>query len=132
MKARKTNYSLIQKRVNEIHKNIKTESKPIIIIAELLDNGSYKVLENIKNGKQRQLKFENEVEFNKYLDTLEKCTVIIDDYLEKLDTDILDDTFKTMSVEELRIIAIDDESIETSEEEREKILINGIKKTINI
>lgn len=132
MKARKTNYSLIQKRVNEIHKNIKTESKPIIIIAELLDNGSYKVLENIKNGKQRQLKFENEVEFNKYLDTLEKCTVIIDDYLEKLDTDILDDTFKAMSVEELRIIAIDDESIETSEEEREKILINGIKKTINI
>lgn len=132
MKARKTNYSLIQKRVNEIHKNIKTESKPIIIIAELLDNGSYKVLENIKNGKQRQLKFKNEVEFNKYLDTLEKCTVIIDDYLEKLDTDILDDTLKAMPVEELRIIAMDDESVGTSEEEREKILIKGIKKTINI
>lgn len=132
MKARKTNYNLIQKRVNEIHKNIKTEAKPIIIIAELLDNGSYKVLENIKNGKQRQLKFKNEAEFSKYLGTLEKCTIIIDDYLEKLDTDILDDIFKAMPVEELRIIAMDNESIETFEEEREKILIKGIKKTINI
>lgn len=132
MKARKINYNLIQKKIGELHRNIKTETAPVIVIAEVLANGSYKVLENIKNGKQRQLKFENEVEFNKYLDTLEKCTVIIDDYLEKLDTDILDDTFKAMSVEELRIIAIDDESIETSEEEREKILINGIKKTINI
>lgn len=125
MKARKTNYSLIQKRVNEIHKNIKTESKPIIIIAELLDNGSYKVLENIKNGKQRQLKFKNEVEFNKYLDTLEKCTVIIDDYLEKLDTDILDDTLKAMPVEELRIIAMDDNL------NKNEIMVKNIKKIIN-
>lgn len=125
MKARKTNYSLIQKRVNEIHKNIKTESKPIIIIAELLDNGSYKVLENIKNGKQRQLKFKNEVEFNKYLDTLEKCTVIINDYLEKLDTDILDDTLKAMPVEELRIIAMDDNL------NKNEIMVKNIKKIIN-
>lgn len=125
MKARKTNYSLIQKRVNEIHKNIKTESNPIIIIAELLDNGSYKVLENIKNGKQRQLKFKNEVEFNKYLDTLEKCTVIIDDYLEKLDTDILDDTLKAMPVEELRIIAMDDNL------NKNEIMVKNIKKIIN-
>lgn len=129
MKARKTNYNLIQKRVNEIHKNIKTEAKPIIIIAELLDNGSYKVLENIKNGKQRQLKFKNEVEFNKYLDTLEKCTVIINDYLEKLDTDILDDTFEVMSVEELRILAEDD--VDLDENEKNKIMVKNIKRIIN-
>lgn len=129
MKARKTNYSLIQKRVNEIHKNIKTESKPIIIIAELLDNGSYKVLENIKNGKQRQLKFKNEAEFSKYLDTLEKCTVIVDDWIKELDDSILDDTFKAMPVEELRILADDD--VDLDENEKNKIMVKNIKRIIN-
>lgn len=128
MKARKTNYSLIQKRVNEIHKSIKTESKPIIIIAELLDNGSYKVLENIKNGKQRQLKFKNEAEFSKYLDTLEKCTVIVDDWIKELDDSILDDTFEAMSVEELRILA--DNDVDLDENEKNKIMVKNIKKLI--
>lgn len=81
----KNNYKAILKRLENI-KFTKGSITPLIIIAEKLENGSYRIIETFGDYKRKEFIIENEEKFNDFMGKIdqEKCTIIIDDILSNI------------------------------------------------
>lgn len=140
---KKINYKNILKKLNEIQIN-KDNDKPILIIAEKLENGAYQIIEDLKNYKRNDFTIENKEKFDEYLKRIDNpdCTVIINDMIDQLSDDMTEEVIKQCTTEELKIIVNEFEEIEKELGEIEndknydtpkadKIILNGIKNIVN-
>ena len=77
---KKINYKLVLKRLENV-KIPKSNTTPIIILAEKLENGSYQIAETFEKYKRKDFIIKNEEKFNEFIEKIdqEKCTIIIDD-----------------------------------------------------
>ena len=124
MKARKINYKSVIKKLKAVQSEIKSKEKILIVLAEKLNNGSYRIAETTKEYKRKDFIIENEKEFNNYIENLknEECTVIIDDELISLTEEISEKITKQCTKKELKTIINDLEETET-----DKIRLKNIK-----
>lgn len=124
MKARKINYKSVIKKLKAVQSEIKSKEKILIVLAEKLNNGSYRIAETTKEYKRKDFIIENEKEFNNYIENLknEECTVIIDDELISLTEEISEKITKQCTKKELKTIINDLEETET-----DKIILKNIK-----
>ena len=124
MKARKINYKSVIKKLKAVQSEIKSKEKILIVLAEKLNNGSYRIAETTKEYKRKDFIIENEKEFNNYIENLknEECTIIIDDELISLTEEISEKITKQCTKKELKTIINDLEETET-----DKIILKNIK-----
>ncbi|MEG9318215.1 hypothetical protein [Fusobacterium varium] len=124
MKARKLNYKALLKHIEEVHKEVKTKEKPVIILIEKLSNGSYSVAETSQDHKRKDFIIKNEKQLNEYMELLnnEDCTIIIDDMIEMISEDMYQRVIKECTNEELHLM------IETIENEGDQKVIDKIFK----
>ena len=124
MKARKINYKSVIKKLKAVQSEIKSKEKILIVLAEKLNNGSYRIAETTKEYKRKDFIIENEKEFNNYIENLknEECTVIIDDELISLTEEVSEKITKQCTKKELKTIINDLEETET-----DKIILKNIK-----
>ena len=124
MKARKINYKSVIKKLKAVQSEIKSKEKILIVLAEKLNNGSYRIAETTKEYKRKDFIIENEKKFNNYIENLknEECTIIIDDELISLTEEISEKITKQCTKKELKTIINDLEETET-----DKIILKNIK-----
>ncbi len=124
MKARKINYKSVIKKLKAVQSEIKSKEKILIVLAEKLNNGSYRIAETTKEYKRKDFIIENEKEFNNYIENLknEECTIIIDDELISLTEEVSEKITKQCTKKELKTIINDLEETET-----DKIILKNIK-----
>ena len=124
MKARKINYKSVIKKLKAVQSEIKSKEEILIVLAEKLNNGSYRIAETTKEYKRKDFIIENEKEFNNYIENLknEECTIIIDDELISLTEEVSEKITKQCTKKELKTIINDLEETET-----DKIILKNIK-----
>ena len=124
MKARKINYKSVIKKLKAVQSEIKSKEKILIVLAEKLNNGSYRIAETTKEYKRKDFIIENEKKFNNYIENLknEECTIIIDDELISLTEEVSEKITKQCTKKELKTIINDLEETET-----DKIILKNIK-----
>lgn len=124
MKARKINYKSVIKKLKAVQSEIKSKEEILIVLAEKLNNGSYRIAETTKEYKRKDFIIENEKKFNNYIENLknEECTIIIDDELISLTEEVSEKITKQCTKKELKTIINDLEETET-----DKIILKNIK-----
>ena len=102
---KKINYKLVLKRLENV-KIPKSNTTPIIILAEKLENGSYQIAETFENYKRKDFIIENEEKFNDFIEKIdqEKCTIIIDDVLSCISKPMVNKIIFNCTGEELYTI----------------------------
>ncbi len=110
---KKINYKLVLKRLENV-KIPKSNTTPIIILAEKLENGSYQIAETFENYKRKDFIIENEEKFNEFIEKIdqEKCTIIIDDVLSCISKPMVNKIIFNCTGEELYTIINEEEGQE--------------------
>ncbi len=110
---KKINYKLVLKRLENV-KIPKSNTTPIIILAEKLENGSYQIAETFENYKRKDFIIENEEKFNDFIEKIdqEKCTIIIDDVLSCISKPMVNKIIFNCTGEELYTIINEEEGQE--------------------
>ena len=110
---KKINYKLVLKRLENV-KIPKSNTTPIIILAEKLENGSYQIAETFENYKRKDFIIENEEKFNDFIEKInqEKCTIIIDDVLSCISKPMVNKIIFNCTNEELYTIINEEEGQE--------------------
>lgn len=132
MKTRKTNYNGILRKINQVYTKIKSNDLPIIIIADQLKDGRWKIAQTTKDYKRTDFIIDTSEEFENYLKTISgiDCTVIIDDEFEKFSDDLITKVTKECTNEELKSI-IAGENDEQIIKEKVKKIIGDERNEIN-
>lgn len=110
---KKINYKLVLKRLENV-KIPKSNTTPIIILAEKLENGSYQIAETFENYKRKDFIIENEEKFTEFIEKIdqEKCTIIIDDVLSCISKPMVNKIIFNCTGEELYTIINEEEGQE--------------------
>lgn len=110
---KKINYKLVLKRLENV-KIPKSNTTPIIILAEKLENGSYQIAETFENYKRKDFIIESEEKFNDFIEKIdqEKCTIIIDDVLSCISKPMVNKIIFNCTNEELYTIINEEEGQE--------------------
>ena len=125
----KNKYKIILKKLENI-KVPKSNTTPIIILAEKLENGSYQISETFKNYKRKDFIIENEDKFNNFIEQInqEECTIIIDDILNCISKPMANKIILNCTDEELYTIINEEEG---QEKEVGQIIARNIEKIID-